>query len=123
MNLIFPLQAKKNEIVAKMGVERGIVNILIHVPRFPLSIRLEATFIRFYPNENPRSIKAPRFHRNTCNLRYVSGWARTKRRFSEIDHTLLLFVCFRFPLNLHKIFPYKLNLTRRIFFLSIRRGL
>lgn len=37
--------------------------------------RLEATLVRFYPNENPQSIKAPRFHRNTRNLRYVSGWA------------------------------------------------
>lgn len=69
--------SKKNETVVKTGVEKGGGDRKYSCTRTeaPSIDRLEPTLVRFYPNENPQSIKAPRFHRNTHNLRYVSGWA------------------------------------------------
>lgn len=68
--------SKKNETVVKKGWKKeGDRKYSCTRTEAPSIDRLEPTLVRFYPNENPQSIKAPRFHRNTRNLRYVSGWA------------------------------------------------
>lgn len=67
--------SKKNETVVERRGWKKEGDRKYSCTEAPSIDRLEATLVRFYPNENPQSIKAPRFHRNTRNLRYVSGWA------------------------------------------------
>lgn len=78
--------SKKNETVVKKGWKKE-GDRKYSCTEAPSIDRLEATLVRFYPNENPQSIKAPRFHRNTRNLRYVSGRRDVSPR---IDRTSLL---------------------------------
>lgn len=79
--------SKKNETVVERRGWKKEGDRKYSCTEAPSIDRLEPTLVRFYPNENPQSIKAPRFHRNTRNLRYVSGRRDVSPR---IDRTSLL---------------------------------